>query len=539
MPCSKSAGRATAADTATKGHTMPAQKPSDGPSAQAHDPVVAVIITTSKPLLPADRQAILALAGHAPTATADHKTSWIPVVRDADGIPTGPTVGDCTAALSVVQDVLKAATAAKGAVSTWTIHLEPNIPDRALSILPGLAALVLNQLRTSPYATVCVFEAPVLTDDQNRSHAHGFTGEGMVLLPEKRALPRLDSWLQKIDPAKPVTTAALMERLRHETRALALPQLDRLSVAAQRLALVISRLRAPDGCPWDREQTFDSLRPYLIEEAYEAIDAAKDLSQTIKATTDSALGSDGVTQIKNRALAFADELGDVLLQVALNSQLAAEAQLFDLADVFEGLSQKMVRRHPHVFANDTEETVSSADEVTSLWDRVKEQERTAPGDASVQNSLLHGVAKKASLPTLEFAAAVSKRASKLGFCWIRLEDVWQDVESEIRELKHEVMNPSKPLVPKDAERIADELGDVVYALANLTVHLQQEHGLKGKLGFDDAVRQGLRKFMNRFQEMEAIYAEEKGQPLNEATAKALSLDTWNDLWRLAKIRRYR
>jgi MazG family protein len=318
-----------------------------------------------------------------------------------------------------------------------------------------------------------------------------------------------------------------------------LPNLAELGHKTAELARVISHLRAPGGCPWDREQSFLSLRPFLIEEAYEAVEAAGRLGDM-----QSTQAGEANQESTHAAAAFADELGDVLLQILLNAQLAAEAGLFDLTDVVSGLTAKMIRRHPHVFrdsnSNSPQAEANSAQDVRSLWENIKASEvATASSGSHGQHSvlpanLLKKAAKQKSLPTLEYAAAVSKRAAKLGFCWTALEDVWRDVESEIMELRHEILADSP-----DFDKVEDEIGDVVYALANVVVHSKLHLNPPDGFGFDDAVRKAVAKFLNRFAEMEVIYLETSQEQLTEERARALDLDTWNDLWKTAKKRRYR
>jgi MazG family protein len=332
---------------------------------------------------------------------------------------------------------------------------------------------------------------------------------------------------------------AVSHELRVRLPGFELPNLAELGHKTVELARVISHLRAPGGCPWDREQSFLSLRPFMIEEAYEAVEAAGRLGDA-----QSILNGEGSQESVQAAAAFADELGDVLLQILLNAQLAAEAGLFNLTDVVSGLTAKMIRRHPHVFhqqsGNSLHAQATSAQDVRTLWENIKASEGSANTTAShAQNSpqpanLLKKAAKQKSLPTLEYAAAVSKRAAKLGFCWTELEDVWRDVESEIMELRHEIL-AEKP----DFNKVEDEIGDVVYALANVVVHSKLHLNPPDGFGFDDAVRKGVAKFLNRFAEMEIIYLETKREQLTEEHARGLDLDTWNDLWKTAKKRRYR
>lgn len=306
-----------------------------------------------------------------------------------------------------------------------------------------------------------------------------------------------------------------------------LPQLNELQVEAVRLARIISRLRAPAGCPWDREQTISSLRPYLIEEAYEAFEAASDWAAGNLAAS----------------AAFCDELGDVLLQIVLNAQIAAEMGAFTLNDVFRTLSEKMVRRHPHVF-DPGSASLSSADDVRVAWDRIKASEPggadpRGPGEngsaqQAPRKSLLHKALKKKSLPTLEYVTAVSKRSTRVGFCWPTLKDTWQDILNEVNELEQEIHAPSV-----DWTAVEDEMGDVVFALANVLVHAREKMGAPESLTLDAAVRRATSKFVNRFAEMETIYREEQHHELDEQHARQLDLARWDDLWKKAKKRRYR
>lgn len=281
-------------------------------------------------------------------------------------------------------------------------------------------------------------------------------------------------------------------------------------------AKTIAALRAPDGCPWDKKQDVDSLRPYLVEEAYEAIEAA---AQYAKA------GDVGA------AKAYCSELGDVLLQVFLNSQIASEKKHFNVADVFEDICEKMIRRHPHVFlGNDS--TVANADDVVRQWEVIKAAE-TVTNASKVPASLLHKVRKKSAQPTLAYTSAVSKASWKLGFAWKTLEQTFADLTSEVEELKRELF-----VEQPDRARVADELGDVVLALANLVVFMNESKFKESNLvDFDLSVRAGVKKFLSRFEGMETILRE-RGIELTEEYAIGLSLEIWDELWREAKQRKY-
>lgn len=243
------------------------------------------------------------------------------------------------------------------------------------------------------------------------------------------------------------------------------------------LVRIMALLRAPDGCPWDREQTHMTLRRHLIEEAYEAVAA-------IEAGDDAEL---------------ADELGDVLLQVVFHAQIAAEKGAFDIEDVSDAIVTKLRRRHPHIFGDARADT---PDEVMHRWDRIKREEKAEQG-------ILDGIAP--TLPALAYAEKISRRAVGVGFEWETVDDVWEKVHEEIDELK--ACSAGTP----EAE---DEVGDVLFTVVNVA----------RKMGIDaeQALRGTCEKFRRRFSEMERTAAAE-GRDL-----AAMELDDMEALWRRAK-----
>lgn len=267
----------------------------------------------------------------------------------------------------------------------------------------------------------------------------------------------------------------------------------------------IARLRAPDGCPWDREQTHGSIASNMIEEAYEAVDA-------IEAADTAHLR---------------EELGDVLLQVVLQSQIAADTGEFTIDDVCRDVNAKMVRRHPHVFG---EVQASDANEVLDLWDQVKLQEKeAAAGDAEpAEAGLLDGVPR--SFPALMQAQKISRKAAATGFEWDSVDDVWAKVREEVAELKEAyAAAPKSPngKVSKEQEGAAVrevelEFGDVLFTLVNV--------GRKMGLDAEAALRATCQKFRDRFALMEAE-ARRQG-----ASVEELSLDEQEALWTAAKDR---
>ena len=253
------------------------------------------------------------------------------------------------------------------------------------------------------------------------------------------------------------------------------------------LPWIAARLRAPGGCPWDREQDHRSLRPFLLEEAYEVYDALEH-----GATAD-----------------LAEELGDLLLQVVLHAQLGAEEGLFDLADVYRHIGTKIVRRHPHVFADVEARTAS---DVVQNWERIKAGERAArgpkpPADGSLPAAFA-GLAR--SLPALAYSQEMQGRAAALGYDWPDVEGVIEKLEEEAVEL----------LEARSDEERTEEYGDLLLVLVNLA----------RKLGVDaeSALRAGNAKFARRFALVER-YAAERGRGLDTMT-----FEEFDELWDRAK-----
>jgi tetrapyrrole methylase family protein/MazG family protein len=243
----------------------------------------------------------------------------------------------------------------------------------------------------------------------------------------------------------------------------------------EELRTVIARLRAPDGCPWDREQTHASLRPYVIEEAYEVL-AVLDAGDTQR---------------------LPEELGDLLLQIVLHTQLAEEAGEFEMADVLEGLAQKLIRRHPHVFGDVRLET---AGQVTQQWDELKRRERPTSGSA------LEGV--PAAMPALAYAQTLLRRAESAGFAWPKREDVLDKLNEELREL-------ADAASPEEAQA---ELGDLLLNVANYARYLG--------IDAEEALREAGHKFRARFTVVESR-ARDRGIDLKSQPREAL-MSLWDE-----------
>lgn len=243
------------------------------------------------------------------------------------------------------------------------------------------------------------------------------------------------------------------------------------------MAAISARLRAPDGCPWDRKQTHLTLRPYLLEEAYELVDAIEN------GTPDD----------------LAEELGDLYLQVVLHAQFAAEEEQFDLTDVYRSIAAKIVRRHPHVFG---EVSVDGVEQVISNWEQIKAGEREERGKG--HEGAFAGIAR--ALPAVPASREIQERASTLGWDWDAIDGVWEKVAEELDELRE---------AATDDER-RHELGDVLFALVNL--------GRWMKLDPEEALRAANHRWVARYHRVEALAAE-RGVDLD-----ALSLAEKDELW---------
>lgn len=261
------------------------------------------------------------------------------------------------------------------------------------------------------------------------------------------------------------------------------PMADPALSPVDALLEVMARLRDPDnGCPWDREQTYSTIVPHTIEEAYEVADA---------------IAREDWTELQA-------ELGDLLFQVVFYAQIAREEGRFDFNDVAHGIVEKMIRRHPHVFAD---ERYATAAEQIAAWERIKAAEK--PGQPT---GVLDGI--PLALPALTRAVKLQKKAARVGFDWGAVEPVLAKIEEEIAEIRHEIASAAPP------ERLADELGDVLFACANLARHLQIDP--------EAAVRGTNAKFEWRFRRIEAWLAEEGRTPTESTLAEM------DALWERAK-----
>jgi tetrapyrrole methylase family protein/MazG family protein len=258
------------------------------------------------------------------------------------------------------------------------------------------------------------------------------------------------------------------------------------------LVRIMERLRADGGCPWDREQTRQSLKPFLIEEAYEVVEAIdeEDTEQLL------------------------EELGDLLFQVVFHAQVAAERGEFTIGQVLAATADKMVRRHPHVFSDGT---ASTAGEVLEQWEKLKREERDAV--AAVPGSALDGVPKE--LPALLRAQRLQDKASRAGFDWPEISGVIAKVQEELDELNAAIQGsaPDEPVL-SEVEGVELELGDLLFSLVNMARFLN--------LSAEDALRKSIGRFSARFRYMEQTI-ERGGRRLKEASPEEM-----NSLWEEAK-----
>src|SRR5713226_2697543 len=262
----------------------------------------------------------------------------------------------------------------------------------------------------------------------------------------------------------------------------------------ERLVTLQARLRAPNGCPWDREQTHATLRTYLVEEAYEVLDAMKS-------------GDDAK---------FAEEMGDLLLQVVFHAQIAAEQGRFTVADVIREVHEKMVRRHPHVFG---EKRAKDAAEVLRNWEQIKAQERRSetengrPRATSAEKSLLDGVPR--TLPATLEGLQLTKKAARVGFDWEDAAGIFEKMREECAELRH-------ALDKKESAKVEEEIGDLLFAAVNLARFL--------KVDPEIALKNANAKFSRRFREMERL-ARASGRAFEKVPRGEME-----SLWEAAKRR---
>jgi MazG family protein len=261
----------------------------------------------------------------------------------------------------------------------------------------------------------------------------------------------------------------------------------------ERLVEIMRTLRAPDGCPWDREQTPASLRPFVLEETYEVLEAIE---------------SGSPAQLR-------EELGDFLFEAVFLAQMSEEAGDFSIGDAIDAICNKLVRRHPHVFQRTETDTPLSSNQVVEKWEALKAREREAAGlPPRKQKTTLGGVPK--TLPALLRAYEISSRAAAVGFDWAKADDVLDKIEEEVAEVRQEVESGATGHL----SRAEDEMGDLLFAISNLSRKLGVEP--------EAALRRANEKFTARFDAMERALSA-RGSSLSEATLEEMEAE-----WRRVK-----
>src|SRR5262245_14082036 len=262
---------------------------------------------------------------------------------------------------------------------------------------------------------------------------------------------------------------------------------DRVGERFERLVEIMRTLRAPDGCPWDREQTHASLRPFVLEETYEVLEAIE----------------------SGQPAHLCEELGDFLFEAVFLARISEEAGEFTIGDAVDAIANKLVRRHPHVFERQSGDTALTSGQVIEKWETLKARERAAAGAPAKTKTTLSGVPK--TLPALLRAYEVSFRAAAVGFDWARPDDVLDKIEEEVDEVRREVESGATG----NLSRAEEEMGDLLFAIANLS----------RKLGIEPeaALRRATDKFTGRFDAMEREFAA-RGRRLNETSLEEMETE---------------
>ena len=264
------------------------------------------------------------------------------------------------------------------------------------------------------------------------------------------------------------------------------------------LVSIVRKLRGPKGCPWDKVQTHETLKPYMVEEVYEAIEAidSKDYRK------------------------LAEELGDILLHIVMHAEMAKEKNKFKIDDIISSISAKMIRRHPHVFSK---RKVKSIDEVWQKWEEIKKREVVKKGEK--HKGILESIPQ--SLPALYRADKVQRRAARVGFDWDTVAHAWEKVYEEEEEIHHlidkfQITNSKSQTKSKlqitniNKRRLREEIGDLLFAVVNVTRKLN--------IDAEEALQQSTSKFMRRFKQIEVMAREQKKD------IKKMTLEEMDKLW---------
>jgi len=262
------------------------------------------------------------------------------------------------------------------------------------------------------------------------------------------------------------------------------------------LVKTVRKLRAPNGCPWDRVQTHATLKPYMVEEVYEALEA--------------------IDQKDHRKLA--EELGDILLHVVMQAEIGREKKEFDIEDVIASINTKMIRRHPHVFSG---KKVKSVEEVWKRWEEIKAQE--VKGASDKVKGILESVPN--ALPALYRADKVQRRAARVGFDWNNVAGAWSKVNEEEKEIKQLLGKRGKVKGKRGTEKLREELGDLLFAVVNVSRKLEIDP--------EESLQNATTKFMRRFKEIEKT-ARKSGRHISK-----MSLPEMDAVWKEVKRREVR
>jgi tetrapyrrole methylase family protein/MazG family protein len=266
-----------------------------------------------------------------------------------------------------------------------------------------------------------------------------------------------------------------------------LENIDKINDSSKLFSILINimkKLRSKDGCMWDREQSHDSIKRNLIEETYEAVECIE---------------SSDLEGLK-------EELGDLMLQIVFHSQMASENSEFNINDVMKNIIEKLIRRHPHVFKN---KILNSCDEILENWEDIKKAERKK--SLKKKDSIFVDIPK--ILPSLHYAYEIQNRASRLGFDWDEIREVFKKIKEEINEINEELKRGKK-------DAVADEIGDTLFSIVNFSRHLG--------IDCEQCLKNTSKKFIQRFDFMEK-YAKE-----NNLDFKKMSLEEKDKLWEIAK-----
>lgn len=263
------------------------------------------------------------------------------------------------------------------------------------------------------------------------------------------------------------------------------------------LVLLMRRLRSPEGCPWDREQNYNTLAPMLLEEAYEAFDAVEEA-------------------VGHKPARLRDELGDMLFQIVFYAQVAKERGDFEIGDVTDAVHTKMVRRHPHVFGDARADNTA---EVLRNWEAIKAEEKRAAGEEAKTSSILDGVSSKA--PALMEAHQLSTKAARVGFDWQCTEDIFDKIQEEVNELRGAIETHKESKSEADHALVREEVGDLLFVVTNIARHLHVEP--------EAALKSTNRKFRQRFRHIEESLRE------NGKSFEATTIEEMESLWQEAKI----